>query len=157
MSALKPIQLLGNQPPPEFHNPAPDIYTAKMKISGCGWVKTNEGVVLIDTLVSEPAARVTYKKIHETAGKIKYIIYTHGHRDHVNGASVFLADEPKEIIANHHLPARLDKYKILAQHRNRIGAQQFNLPERTITPEEAAKTPFGSVYKLLFGIRGLMV
>ncbi|MDP6039759.1 MAG: alkyl sulfatase dimerization domain-containing protein [Candidatus Latescibacteria bacterium] len=142
MPELKAIQLLGNQPPPEFLNPVPDIYTAKMKISGCGWVKTDDGVVLIDTLVSEAAARITYKRIHETAGKIKYIIYTHGHRDHVNGAPVFMADEPEEIIANHYLPARLDKYKMLAQHRNRVSGQQFNLPERTITPEEAEKTPF---------------
>jgi alkyl sulfatase BDS1-like metallo-beta-lactamase superfamily hydrolase len=39
-----------------------------------------------------------------------------------------LADNP-EIIASKYLPDRLNKYKMLALHRARITAQQFNIPE----------------------------
>mgnify|MGYP002065767357 CR=1 FL=1 len=60
--------------------------------------------------------------------KIKYIIYTHGHGDHIGGTKVFLDDNP-EIIANKYLSDRIDRYKFLAPHRGRISAIQFNIPE----------------------------
>ncbi|MHA1727532.1 MAG: alkyl sulfatase dimerization domain-containing protein [Promethearchaeota archaeon] len=133
---VEPIQVIAGRFQVEFHNPHKDISTAKLPIAGCGWVKTIDGVVIIDTLISRTAAREVYKRIKEGSGnnKIKYIIYTHGHLDHVQGAEAFLADSP-EIIASKYLPARLDNYKMLAQHRNRIAAQQFNLPETKITKE----------------------
>jgi alkyl sulfatase BDS1-like metallo-beta-lactamase superfamily hydrolase len=83
------------------------------------------GVVLIDTLSRVDAAKQVLEKIK---GSIKYIIYTHGHGDHVGGASVFLKDNP-EIIASKYLPDRFEKYKILAPYRSHIGAIQFNTPE----------------------------
>ncbi len=106
-----------------------DVHCARLPIAGCGWVDTDDGVVLIDTLLSIKAAAKTLEKIHETGGKVKYIIYTHGHLDHVGGCKAFMADEPLEVPANKYLPDRLDSYKMLAPHRARIAAQQFNLPE----------------------------
>ncbi len=109
----------------KFNNPLPDVHTARVIISSCGWIDTTDGVVLIDTL----NRRHTAKQVKERIGnKIKYIIYTHGHMDHVGGASVFLDDNP-EIIASKYLPDRFDKYKMLAQHRAHINALQFNVPE----------------------------
>ncbi|MFW9987330.1 MAG: alkyl sulfatase dimerization domain-containing protein [Candidatus Odinarchaeota archaeon] len=109
----------------KFSNPLLDVYTARVIISSCGWIDTTEGIVLIDTLNRKHLAKQVKKKIRN---KIKYIIYTHGHLDHVGGASVFLDDNP-EIIASRYLPDRFDKYKILAQHRAHINAIQFNIPE----------------------------
>ncbi len=109
----------------EFHDPREDIHIARLPIAGCAWVDTNDGIVLIDTLISENAAKKTLEKIN---GKIKYFIYTHGHGDHIGGTAVFMADQP-EIIANKYLPDRLDKYKMLAPYRARSGAIQFNIPE----------------------------
>ncbi|MFX1299293.1 MAG: alkyl sulfatase dimerization domain-containing protein [Promethearchaeota archaeon] len=108
-----------------FKDPLKDVHTANLPIAGCGWVDTDDGVVLIDTLLTEGAGKKVFEKIQ---GKIKFIIYTHGHRDHVGGAAAFVADKP-EIIASKYLPHRFDKYKMLAQHRARIAAQQFNIPE----------------------------
>ncbi len=108
-----------------FKDPLKDVHTANLLISSCGWVDTDDGVVLIDTLLTPGAGRKVFKKIQ---GKIKYIIYTHGHMDHVGGAEAFLADEP-EIIASKFLLDRFDNYKMLAPHRARIAAQQFNIPE----------------------------
>ncbi|MFW9941857.1 MAG: alkyl sulfatase dimerization domain-containing protein [Candidatus Thorarchaeota archaeon] len=109
-----------------FKEPLKDVHTAALPISGCAWIETGEGLVLIDTMGSEVIGKEVYKRIKD---KIKYIIYTHGHNDHVGGARAFIADKP-EVIANRYLTARLDKFKILALHRARIAAQQFNLPER---------------------------
>ncbi len=125
---LSSFQIITDQRNIKFQNPRKDVHTAEMIISGCGWIDTNDGVVLIDTLMSENAARMVYKKIHEISGKIKYVIYTHGHVDHISGCKVFMDDNP-EVIANKYVSERLDGYKMLAQHRNRISAQQFNLPE----------------------------
>ena len=110
---------------PVFSNPIEDVYTANLIIAGCAWIETTEGVVLIDTLSNEAAGREVFKQIK---GRIKYIIYTHGHGDHVGGARAFISDNPK-IIANKHLPDRFEKYNMLAPHRGHITAVQFNMPE----------------------------
>ncbi|MFX1427078.1 MAG: alkyl sulfatase dimerization domain-containing protein, partial [Promethearchaeota archaeon] len=94
-------------------------------LSSCGWIQTTEGVVLIDTLISRRVAKQVRERIKD---KIKYIIYTHGHIDHVRGANVFINDNP-EIIASKYLPDRLDKYQMLAPYEGRKEAQQFNSPE----------------------------
>ncbi|MBW2062059.1 MAG: MBL fold metallo-hydrolase [Deltaproteobacteria bacterium] len=112
-----------------FVDPREDVHVARLPIAGCGWVDTDDGVVLIDTLLSVQAAERTLAKIHEISGQVKYIIYTHGHLDHIGGCQAFMADKPLEVIASKYLPDRLEKFKMLAPHRARIAAQQFNLPE----------------------------
>jgi alkyl sulfatase BDS1-like metallo-beta-lactamase superfamily hydrolase len=116
-------------------NPRQDVYCARMPIAGNAWIDTGDGVVLIDTLLSKKAASKVLEKIHEDCGQIKYLIYTHGHMDHCGSASVYMGDNP-EVIASSYLPNRLDKYKMLAPHRARIAAQQFNIPEIVGTGED---------------------
>ena len=130
MNDVKGIQILG-APEVEFRDQIKDVHTARLPIAGCAWVETTEGVVLIDTISRVEAGKEIFKKIK---GPIKYIIYTHGHTDHVRGAPAFLKDKP-EIIASKFLPDRLDKYKMLAPHRAHISAVQFNTPEIQGTPE----------------------
>lgn len=127
-----------------FKDPLKDVHTANLLISSCGWVDTDDGVVLIDTLLTAGAGRKVFEKIQ---GKIKYIIYTHGHMDHVGGAEAFLADEP-EIIASKFLPDRFDNYKMLAPHRARIAAQQFNIPN---IPELMGKIKYTYPTKTFLG------
>jgi len=127
----------------KFNDPLQDVHTARLIISSCGWIDTTDGIVLIDTLNRRHTAKQVKEKIKN---KIKYIIYTHGHLDHVGGASVFLDDRP-EIIANKYLPDRFDKYKILAQHHAHINSIQFNIPE-IVNPIEfiyPTKTFFGEM------------
>ena len=130
MNEIKGTRILG-APNASFTNPIKDVYTARLPIAGCAWVETTEGVVLIDTIARVDVGREVFKRIN---GKIKYIIYTHGHGDHVGGAAAYLKDNP-EIIASRYLPDRLDKYKMLAPHRSHITAVQFNVPEVVRTPE----------------------
>lgn len=121
---MKAVRIL-DQKDPVFDNPIKDVYRANLMIAGCAWVETTDGVVLIDTLSNEVAGRKVFKTIKS---KIKYIIYTHGHGDHVGGARAFISDNPK-IIANKYLPDRFEKYKMLAPHRGHITAVQFNIPD----------------------------
>ena len=111
--------------PVRFGNPIEGVYTASQPISGAAWIETSEGVVVIDTLTLPSFAAEMMNKIKERNGTVKYIIYTHGHGDHVGGAAAFMADNP-EVISNKYLPDRLDKYNYQAEHRARIGGQQFN-------------------------------
>lgn len=124
---VEPINVYTLQP--TFDNPIRDVGTARAPLSTCGWVHTTDGVVLIDTLISRRVAKQVKEKIND---KIKYIIYTHGHPDHVRGTNVLLDDNP-EIIASKYLPDRLDKYQMLAQHKARRDAQQFGGSE--VIPE----------------------
>ena len=110
-----------------FSDPLPDVHVASLPIAGCAWIDTEAGVVLIDTLISYRAATQTADRIK---GQIKYIIYTHGHSDHVSGTAAFIKDNPI-IIANQYLPDRLDRYKMLYQHRARISAQQLEYSRKT--------------------------
>ncbi len=130
MNNVKGIQILG-APEVEFRDQIKDVHTARLPIAGCAWVETTEGIVLIDTISRVDAAKKIFKKIK---GTIKYIIYTHGHTDHVSGTSAFLKDNP-EIISSKYLPDRLDKYKMLAPYRAHISAVQFNTPEIQRTSE----------------------
>ncbi|MBW2364208.1 MAG: MBL fold metallo-hydrolase, partial [Deltaproteobacteria bacterium] len=123
----------------KYSDPLPDVHVASLPIAGCAWIETGDGVVLIDTLISKSAAEETMAKID---GKIKYIIYTHGHLDHVLGTPAFMTDNP-EIIANRYLADRLDNYKMLYRHRARISAQQFNIPD---LPDLTLKAFEGFVY-----------
>ncbi len=106
---------------PTFDTPIKDVGTAIAPLSSCGWIHTTEGVVLIDTLISRRVAKQVKELIKD---KIKYIIYTHGHIDHVRGTNVFMDDKP-EIIASKYLVDRFDKYQMLAPHKARYDAQQF--------------------------------
>ncbi len=130
MNEIKGTRILG-APNADFTNPIKDVHTARLPIAGCAWVETTDGVVLIDTIARVGVAKEVFKRIK---GTIKYIIYTHGHGDHVGGAAAYLKDNP-EIIASKYLPDRLDKYKMLAPHRAHITAVQFNVPEIVRTPE----------------------
>lgn len=122
---VKGTPLLWNPKDITFDHPLEDVYTAALPISGCAWIDTKDGYVLIDTMRTETAGKIVAERIK---GIIKYIIYTHGHDDHVGGASAFLRDNP-EIIANKYLVDRLNKYKILSIHKARTRAQQLNVPE----------------------------
>ena len=92
--SVKPLEVLTSNV--TFDNPINDVYTAMAPLSSCGWIQTTEGVVLIDTLLSRSWAKKVRERIK---GKIRYIIYTHGHLDHIRGANVFMDDNP-EVIAS---------------------------------------------------------
>jgi len=111
----------------KFETPHPDVHVARTFIANASWVNTKEGTVVVDTLLFPVVAEEMKAQIVQTGGPVKYVIYTHGHRDHVGGSSVFAKDDP-EFIAQRLLTERLEKYEILSEHHHRIASIQFNLP-----------------------------
>lgn len=93
--------------------------------SNVGIVITDEGVVLIDTNTSKQFAQRIYDKIRDmTDLPIRYIIYTHGHWDHVHAAEVFKEKET-QIIAHKNVIDRFYKYQHLNEYTYSLNNTQF--------------------------------
>jgi alkyl sulfatase BDS1-like metallo-beta-lactamase superfamily hydrolase len=122
---IKPINIITGGLNPVIKKYEDGVYYASTMISGMVWFETGEGAVIIDTLINLATANKVVSSIRE---KIKYIIYTHGHADHVGGAKIFMGDNP-EVIASKYLPNRFERYKLLEPYRNLISAMQFNIPK----------------------------
>jgi alkyl sulfatase BDS1-like metallo-beta-lactamase superfamily hydrolase len=77
-----------------------DIYLARgFALGSVQMVVTDEGIVIIDTTESRESAKEIFEKFREITTKpVRYVIYTHGHLDHVCGTPVFL-QEGTEVIA----------------------------------------------------------
>lgn len=93
------------------------------------WVLTDAGVVIIDAGTDTVAPRVKEEIARETDQPIKYIIYSHGHIDHIGGAPVYVDHHP-EVIGHENIIRRLERYKLTADYFNQIMAIQIrqNLP-----------------------------
>jgi alkyl sulfatase BDS1-like metallo-beta-lactamase superfamily hydrolase len=92
---------------------------------------TDKSVVVIDTTESAAAARLTLEEFRKVSTlPISYIIYTHHHGDHINGAKAFKAGATK-IIAQKEFARELAKYSLLADYNRRLNAIQFGaaIPE----------------------------
>jgi len=74
----------------------PGIYQVRgMDLSNTSFVEGDEGVVIIDTLLSNEtgaAALALYRK-HRGDRPVKAIVYTHSHADHYGGTKGFVTDE----------------------------------------------------------------
>lgn len=92
---------LGDVPPPRdppraqwFTEPAKvfdNLYFVGSRIHSSWALTTNEGIILIDTLYdynSEEAIVGGLKKLGLDPASVKYVIISHGHRDHVGGAKM---------------------------------------------------------------------
>lgn len=78
------------------------------------------GVIIVDTTDSTKAAENTLKAFRQITDKpVKAIVYTHGHRDHVSGATVFAEGGKPDIYARSNLANELattkGPYQILQQ------------------------------------------
>lgn len=90
-----------------------------------GFVITSEGVVVIDSTVSPEGGEAVLAEIRKlTSLPIRYLIYTHGHADHVNGASVFKR-EGALVIGHRNVAHRFDRYSKLWSHHVAINGVQF--------------------------------
>lgn len=83
------------------------------------WVITDEGVVIIDTGTGTVAPLVKEEIARETDKPIKYIIYTHGHFDHTEGAAAFMDQHP-EVIGHENVAPRFDRYQRMAPYFRHI-------------------------------------
>jgi alkyl sulfatase BDS1-like metallo-beta-lactamase superfamily hydrolase len=90
-----------------------------------GFIVTGDGVVVIDAGVDEKTAEAALGVIRNVTGDpIKYLVYTHGHADHVKGAPVFKR-EGAVIVAHKNVAPRFDRYTAFNGYHERINGIQF--------------------------------
>ena len=118
---------------------APGVWTA------VGYAASTQHVVegtttltVIDTSESTGAAKNVLAEIRKLTGKpVGRIIYTHSHRDHISGASVFAERRDIPVIANAKFKSDLvgQDERLIAPHKalNRRTAAQFGIG---LSPEE---------------------
>ena len=89
------------------------------------YVITSKSIVVIDTTESPVAARQTLAELRKISQlPVSYIIYTHFHGDHINGANVFKS-EGTRIIAQREHTKELARLVRLAPYNRRLNAIQF--------------------------------
>ena len=85
----------------KIHNLSPNVFTAVgYAASNAHFLVGEDGIVLIDTTETTQAAEnilADFRKISDLP--ITTIIYTHSHRDHISGATVFAQGRDVEVIA----------------------------------------------------------
>lgn len=91
------------------------------------YIITDKSVVVVDTTESQSAARATFEKFRKVSQlPVSYIIYTHHHGDHINGAKVFKGETTK-IIAQKRFVQELANYRQLLPYNRRVNAVQFGV------------------------------
>jgi alkyl sulfatase BDS1-like metallo-beta-lactamase superfamily hydrolase len=105
------------------------------------------GVLIVDTAQERfTQAIVSGLRANFSQAPVEAIVYTHGHIDHVTGAETFITEAQSRgerrprIIAHRDLPARFDRYRLLARQNDHINRIQFNLPAEAKPFSDAALT-----------------
>ena len=122
-------------PPRAVHKVTDRVYVATgYALGNVIYVITDKSLVVVDTTESPRAARSTLDDFRKTSNTtdlpVSYIIYTHFHGDHINGARVFKGVATK-IVAQRNHTEELQKYEMLGGYNQRLNAIQFGaaLPE----------------------------
>lgn len=101
MTPLEALRAQNQQFPRKVHKIADNVYTATgYSAANSAMIIGDGGVVIVDTTESTKAASLILAEFRKiTDLPVKCIIYTHGHRDHISGASVFAEGGQPEIVA----------------------------------------------------------
>lgn len=86
-----------------------DVHTAVgYAASNSTMIEGDDGIIIIDTTESTRAASNILAEFRKISSKpVRAIIYTHGHRDHISGASVFAEGGSPKIFARSNLSIEL--------------------------------------------------
>jgi len=121
-------QLSGVDGKPQFIKVTDRVYCATgYALGNVTFVVTDKSIVVIDTTESTVSARRALDEMRKVSQlPVSYIIYTHFHGDHINGANVFKGEGTK-IIAQREMVKELAKYTMLLPYNQRLNAIQFGL------------------------------
>ena len=114
---------------------APGVYViSDLSFSNCGYIVTDEGVVVVDTQLVPFFANEMIKEIRAITDKpIKYAINTHWHTDHIGGNEVFLSQA--RIIA-HEFTRKIIAKRRKEQEEGKIDESLKQLGEFKLTPPD---------------------
>ncbi|MBX3421717.1 MAG: MBL fold metallo-hydrolase [Pirellulaceae bacterium] len=145
MTAVAPAvavgQLRGEKP--ELVRVTDQVYCASgYALGNTMFVITSDCVVVIDTTESPDAAQAALRALQQiTQLPVRYIIYTHFHGDHINGAIAFRPRDKSSlnIIAQANHDRELFRFQALRNYNRRLNAIQFGagLKHKDVTLELA--------------------
>ncbi|MCH9687267.1 MAG: MBL fold metallo-hydrolase [Deltaproteobacteria bacterium] len=95
--------------------------------SGVTGFETDEGLVLVDSGLSQLAPALDEMLRRRTTAPVHTAVFTQGHVDHAFGLAAFLREgqPPPKVIAHRAMPARFDRYAQTSGHNQAINARQF--------------------------------
>ena len=144
VTGIKKLAELKRRFTPRMTKITDDIYYASgYALGGVQMVITDEGLVIIDTTESKEAAREILREFRKITDKpIRYIIYTHGHIDHVCGSKVFM-EKGTEVIATEDAVKFLRKdFGWLGEFHNRSRHNQFGDVAEAYARKIRIRAPF---------------
>jgi alkyl sulfatase BDS1-like metallo-beta-lactamase superfamily hydrolase len=144
--ALLRIAALKRKYSPAVEKITDRVYLARgFALGNVGMIITDEGLVIVDTTESRSVAEEISARFREiTDLPIRYIIYTHGHRDHILGTPAFFS-QGVQVIATNAAVALMKTYrKELRAFYDRSRANQSGRLET----EHSLKSPIKSIFKL---------
>lgn len=118
--------------------------------SNVGVLKTDDGLVFLDTSSHFHAARLHEEVRRWTGQRVHTAIYTHGHVDHVFGLRPFeeeareRGEAPTRVIAHEACSERFDRYRLTRGYNGIINQRQFGFdkpvfPGRFRYPDETLR------------------
>ncbi len=133
MKRLASLLLIASVAPAQYLNPSRGlnkvterVYVATgYALGNVIYVLTAKSIVVVDTTESPAAARATLEEMRKISSlPVSYIVYTHFHGDHINGANVFKGDGTRIIAQRNHVE-EMAKYVMLGGYNRRLNAIQF--------------------------------
>lgn len=95
---------------PRIEKVTDDVYAARgFALGSVQMIVTKEGLVIVDSTESPEAANKILQEFRKISDQpIRYLIFTHAHMDHIQGARVFMKDGP-EVIATEDFLTLMEK------------------------------------------------
>ena len=139
-SLTQPVFSQGSQPPPwpadkpisETNEVADGVYSFRFRGHRTMFITTDEGIIVTDP-INERAAPKLMAAIRAVSDKpIKYMIYSHEHRDHVSGGQIF-KDAGATVIAQEKCVGALKKNpKAVAPDETFSDSKTITLGDKTV-------------------------
>src|SRR5260370_29153818 len=132
MKRLASLLLIASVAPAQYLNPSRGLNKVRERVyvatgyafGNVIYVLTAKSIVVVDTTESPAAARATLEEMRKISSlPVSYIVYTHFHGDHINGANVFKGDGTRIIAQRKHVE-EMAKYVMLGGYNRRLNAIQ---------------------------------
>lgn len=115
-----------SQDKPELIRVNPHVYCATgYALGNVIFTLTDRSVVVVDTTEGQAPARQILDDFRKVSTlPVSYIVYTHFHGDHINGAKVFAGPDTKVIAQRNHTE-ELRKYRLMAGYNRMLNQVQW--------------------------------